>query len=111
MSAAKLNNNRDTYKATAVTLIVFGCLYLIDKLVHFSATGLSWVMDKDNFLLYTAVIFLIFKQDKSVGLVLSGLWLVLNFSLITALLGTMSVYLFPVALLVIGGILYLVSTR
>ena len=111
MSAAKANNNRDTYRATAITLIVLGVLYLIDKLVHFSAIGLSWVMNKDNFLLYTAVIFLLFKHDKSVGLVLTGLWLVLNFSLITALLGTMSAYLLPVALLVIGGILYLVSTR
>lgn len=111
MSAVKANNNRDTYKATAITLIVFGILYLIDKLVHFSAIGLPWVMDKDNFLLYTAVIFLMFKHDKSVGLVLIGLWLVLNFGLITALLGTMSAYLLPVALLVIGAILYLVSTK
>ena len=104
MSAAKANNNKDTYKATAITLIVFGVLYLADKL-------LSWVMNRDNFLLYTAVIFLLFKNDKSVGLVLTGLWLILNFGLITALLGTMSAYLLPVALLVVGGILYLVSTR
>ena len=103
MSAAKANNNKDTYKATAITLIVFGVLYL--------AVGLSWVMNRDNFLLYTAVIFLLFKNDKSVGLVLTGLWLILNFGLITALLGTMSAYLLPVALLVVGGILYLVSTR
>ena len=48
MSAAKANNNRDTYKATAITLIVFGILYLVDKLVHFSAIGLPWVMNKDN---------------------------------------------------------------
>ena len=65
----------------------------------------------NNFLLYTAIIFLLFKHDKSVGLVLIGLWLILNFGLITALLGTMSAYLLPVALLVVGGILYLVSTR
>ena len=51
------------------------------------------------------------QQAKSVGLVLTGLWLILNFGLITALLGTMSAYLLPVALLVVGGILYLVSTR
>ena len=106
MSAAKANNNKDTYKATAITLIVFGVLYLADKLLHFSTLGLSWVMNRDNFLLYTAVIFLLFKNDKSVGLVL-----ILNFGLITALLGTMSAYLLPVALLVVGGILYLVSTR
>lgn len=111
MSAAKANNNKDTYKATAVTLITFGILYLIDKLINFSAIGLPWVMHKDNFLLYTGIIFLIFKRDKSVGLVLIGLWLILNFGLITALLGTMSAYLLPVTLLVAGGILYLISTR
>lgn len=111
MSAAKANNNRDTYKATAVTLIVLGVLYLIDKLIHFSAIGLPWVMNKDNFLLYTAVIFLFLKHDKSVGLVLIGLWLVMNIGLIISLLGAMSAYLLPLALLVIGAILYLISTR
>ena len=100
-----------TYRATAVTLIVFGILYLVDKLIHFSSIGLPWVMNKDNFLLYTAVIFLIFKRDKSVGLVLIGLWLILNFGLITALLGTMSAYLLPVTLLVLGIILYWLATR
>ena len=81
--------------------------------------GWSWqtmsvpvgLMNKDNFLLYTAVIFLLFKHDKSVGLVLIGLWLILNFGLITALLGTMSAYLLPLALLVLGAILYWLATR
>lgn len=111
MAVATANNNRDTYKATAVTLMVFGALYLLDKLVHFSSFGLPWVMNKDNFLLYTAVIFLLLKRDKSVGLVLIGLWLVLNFGLITALLGTMSAYLLPAALLLVGALLYFISTR
>ena len=111
MGAVKANNNKDTYKATAVTFIVIGTLFLINKLLPFASIGLSWVMNKDNFLLYTAVIFLIFKRDKSVGLVLIGLWLILNFGLITALLGTMSAYLLPVALLVLGIILYWLATR
>ena len=50
MSAVKANN-KDTYKATAVTLIVMGVLYLIDKLIHFSTLGIPWVMNKDNLLL------------------------------------------------------------
>ena len=111
MSAAKANNNRDTYKATAVTLIVLGVLYLLDKLIHFSAIGLPWIINKDNFLLYTAVIFLLLKHDKSVGLVLAGLWLVMNIGLIVTLLGSLSAFLLPLALLIIGGILYLISTR
>lgn len=111
MSATRVNNNRDTYKATALALIVFGVLYLIDKLMPFSSLGLPWVMNKDNFLLYAAVIFLIFKRDKSVGLVLTGLWVILNFGLITALLGSLSTYLLPLALLLIGIVLYWFAAR
>ena len=49
MGAAKANNSKDTYLATAVTFIVIGALYLIDKLIHFSSIGLPWVC-----LLYTS---------------------------------------------------------
>ncbi|WP_298074652.1 hypothetical protein [uncultured Bacteroides sp.] len=111
MSAAKASNNKDTYKAAGITLVVFGVLYLLDKWVHFESSGLPWVMQKDYFLLYTAVIFLLVKHDKSVGLVLAGLWLILNFGLITALVGTLSAYLLPLALLVTGIILYFIATR
>ena len=111
MSAAKANNNRDTYKATAITLIVFGILYLVDKLVHFSAIGLPWVMNKDNMLLYAAACFLIFKRDKSIGLVLLGLWLVMNIGLVMSLLGSLSGYLLPLTLLIIGIILYWFAKR
>ena len=111
MSAAKANNNRDTYRATAVTLIVFGILYLVDKLIHFSSIGLPWVMNKDNMLLYAAACFLIFKRDKSIGLVLLGLWLVMNIGLVMSLLGSLSGYLLPLTLLIIGIILYWFAKR
>lgn len=111
MNSGKANNNKDTYKATAVTLIVIGVLYLVDKVIPFSSIGLPWVMNKDNLLLYTALIFLIIKRDKSVGLVLAGLWLVMNIGWIVSLLGSMSGYLLPLSLLIIGGILFLISKR
>ena len=38
---AKAHNTSDTYKAVAVTLIVFGRLYLVDRLVGFGRLGLS----------------------------------------------------------------------
>ena len=110
MSAVKANN-KDTYKATAVTLIVIGVLYLIDKLIHFSTLGIPWVMNKDNLLLYASISFLIFKRDKSVGFVLLGLWLVMNIGLVMSLLGSLSGYLLPLALLIIGIILFWVSKR
>ena len=57
MGAAKANNSKDTYLATAVTFIVIGALYMIDKLIHFSSIGLPWVMNKDNMLLYACLLY------------------------------------------------------
>ena len=111
MGAAKANNSKDTYMATAVTFIVIGTLYLIDKLIHFSYIGLPWVMNKDNMLLYASISFLIFKRDKSVGLVLLGLWLVINIGLVISLLGSLSGYLLPLTLLIIGIILFWIAKR
>ena len=55
MATAKANNHKDTYKATAVSLIVIGLLFLIDKFIHFASIGLPWVMNKDNLLLYASI--------------------------------------------------------
>ena len=62
MGAVKANNNKDTYKATAVAFIVIGTLFLINKLLPFASIGLPWVMNKDNLLLYASISFLIFKS-------------------------------------------------
>ena len=111
MGAAKANNSKDTYLATAVTFMVIGALFLIDKLIHFSSIGLPWVMNKDNMLLYAAACFLIFKRDKPIGLVLLGLWLVMNIGLVMSLLGSLSGYLLPLTLLIIGITLYWFAKR
>lgn len=108
---ATATNNKDTYKATAVFLVVMGILYLLDKLIHFSSAGLPWVMQEDTMLLYASVIFLWFKRDKSVGIILAGIWLIQNIGLVISLLGQMSAYLLPAALLIIGILLYFLSTR
>ena len=97
MGAAKANNSKDTYMATAVSFIVIGALFLIDKLIHFSSLGLPWVMNKDNMLLYASVCFLIFKRD--------------NIGLVMSLLGSLSGYLLPLTLLIIGIILFWIAKR
>ena len=111
MGAAKASNSKDTYLATAVTFIVIGALYLIDKLIHFSTLGLPWVMNKDNMLLYASICFLIFKRDKSIGFVLLGLWLVMNIGLVMSLLGSLSGDLLPLTLLIVGIILFWFAKR
>ena len=111
MGAAKTSNSKDTYMATAVAFMVIGALYLIDKLIHFSSIGLPWVMNKDNMLLYASICFLIFKRDKSIGFVLLGLWLMMNISLVMLLFGSLSGYLLPLTLLIIGIILFWIAKR
>lgn len=102
---------KDTYKATAIFLILLGVLYLFDKTIGFGRVGLPWVMQKDNFILYASVIFLLIKREKSLGIILGALWLILNFGLITGLIGAVSAYMLPIVLLVAGVILYWMSTR
>ena len=109
--AAKAINHKDTYRAAAVLLAFMGALYLVDKLVGFAAHGFPWVMQKDTMLLYAAVIFLWFKANKSVGIILAGLWLIQNIGLVVSLLGHMSGYLLPLALLLVGLLLYWLSSR
>lgn len=111
MGAASANNSKDTYMATAITFIVIGALFLMDKLIHFASIGLPWVMNRDNLLLYASLSFLIFKRDKSIGLVLLGLWLVVNIGLVMSLLGSLSGYLLPLTLLIIGIILFWIAKR
>ncbi|EJX08092.1 hypothetical protein, membrane [gut metagenome] len=57
------------------------------------------------------MIFLLYKDDKSAGLVLIGLWLMLNFSLITSLIGSASAYMLPLVLFLLGGVMYWLSSR
>lgn len=111
MATAKSSTHKDTYKATAVTFIVIGLLFLIDKVVSFASVGLPWVMNRDNLILYASICFLIFKREKTIGIILLGLWLVMNIGMVMSLLGSMSGYLLPLALLVIGGILFLMSKK
>ncbi len=105
------SNHKDTYLATSITLIVVGILFLIDRLINLSAHGLGWLVNRDNLLLFTAVIFLIFKRDKSIGIVLLAIWTVLNIGLIISLLGHLSSYLLPLALLLVGIILFILYKR
>lgn len=96
----------DSYRASGVTLIVIGLLYLFDKLIGFAQLGLPWVMRADNLILYAAVIFFLLKKDKTVGVILLGIWLLLNINLIISLLGSISTYIVPIVLLLLGVLLY-----
>lgn len=44
--ATATGKHKDTYRATAVFLVLTGLLYLIDKWVGFGHLGMPWVMEK-----------------------------------------------------------------
>ena len=104
--SAKMANQHDTYRALAVFLGLTGLLHLVNGWISFASMGLPWVMEKDTVLLCAAVVFLWFKADKSVGLILLTVWLIQNIALVIRWLGQMSGYLLPVTLLAVGGLLY-----
>lgn len=83
-----------------------GAIYLIDKWLPLQSLGMGWMVHKDIILLYAAAAFLWFKSDKSVGLILAGIWLIQNTSLVVSLLGQLSTFLLPAVLLLAGCLLY-----
>lgn len=111
MAAVKATGHKDTCMAAAMTFIIIGLLFFIDKQFSFASFGLPWVMHKDNLVLYAAACFLIFKRDKTIGFILLGIWLVMNFGMIMSLLGSLSGYLLPLALLITGIVLFFIAKR
>lgn len=97
--------------AWGVTLLAFGILILLDK------TGVTDALPFSNFIqsigtyfLVAGIIFLIYRKEKTLGLVFTIIGLIIHFD---AFFGWMKNYrnlLLPIALLVIGLILIL-STR
>ncbi len=108
--ARNTQEQQENYRALAFSLILIGVLILIDRLIGFSDPGAGWIMRRTNFLLYIGAIFLVVKKDKSIGLILGGIWIVLNLGKVFALLGSLSAYVLPVALLA-GGVLFYILSR
>ncbi len=104
-------NHKETYLASSITLMVAGVLFMLDKYFYFAAHGYGWLVDKSNLLLFAAIIFLLVKSEKTVGLLLLFIWAILNLGLIINLLGHLSGYLLPLGLLVVGVILFFMSRR
>lgn len=100
------NAGNDTYRASAIVMILVGLIFLVDNIVPFSSMGLPWVTKIDNLIGYASVVFLAVKKDKAIGLVLGGIWVLFNFSYIVSLLGHAGKFIIP-AMLIIAGILVL----
>ncbi len=96
------NDNR---LAWGVTLLVFGCLFLIRQLNFIPPEIASFVFDFKNYPLLMGFIFLLSHKNKNIGLVLIAIGLLFRLSDIIQWTQHISDYIWPVLLIIAGIVL------
>jgi hypothetical protein len=100
--ASKKNDNR---LAWGVTLLVFGCLFLIRQLHVMSAELANIVFDFKNYPLIIGIIFLLCHSNKNIGFVLIVVGLLFRLSDIIHWTRDISDFIWPVLLITAGALL------
>lgn len=96
---------KDSRLAWGITLLLFGVMFLIRQLGIIPAEISDIVFDWKNFPLIIGVIFLIFHKNKSIGMVLIVVGILLRLQEIIHWTKDISEYVWPVLLIVAGTIL------
>lgn len=100
--ATKKNDNR---LAWGVTLLVFGCLFLIRQLHIMPAELANIVFDFKNYPLIIGIIFLLCHSNKNIGFVLIAVGLLFRLSDIIHWTRNVSDFIWPVLLITAGALL------
>ena len=100
MSTKKANN-----LSWGVTLLVFGCLFMIKQLQLLPPEISIYVFDYKNYPLIVGLIFLLFHNNKNIGIVLIVVGLLLRLSDIIEISKHISDYIWPALLIIAGAIL------
>lgn len=96
---------KDNRLAWGVTLLVFGCLFLIRQLHIIPPEIAGFIFDFKNYPFIMGVIFLLAHSNKNIGLVLIAVGLLFRLSDIIQLTRHVSDYIWPVLLIAAGAIL------
>ena len=107
--AAKDTENRLAY---GLTILVFGVLFLLDKVGVLSHIpyGKEFISIGSLFLV-AGIIFLLTKTEKKMGLVLAGVGIIINSDLFFGWMRNYSNLVVPVILIVVGMIMVLTSKK
>ena len=100
--ASKKSDNR---LAWGVTLLVFGCLFLIRQLHVMPAELANIVFDFKNYPLIIGIIFLLCHSNKNIGFVLIAVGLLFRLSDIIHWTKDISDFIWPVLLITAGALL------
>lgn len=96
---------KDNRLAWGITLLLFGFIFLLRQLQFIPAEIAKYAFDFKNFPLIIGAIFLLFHRNKGIGLVLLFVGIMLRLSEIIQLTKQVSDYVWPILLIVAGGIL------
>ena len=100
-----MSGKKDNRMAWGVTLLVFGCLFLIRQLQLVPSDIAPYLFDFKNYPIIIGVIFLLFHSNKNIGIVLIVVGLLFRLSDIIQLTRHISDFIWPVLLIVAGGIM------
>jgi len=100
-----MSNKKDNRLAWGVTLLVFGCLFLVRQLQILPAGIAPYIFDFKNYPLIIGAVFLLFHSNKNIGIVLVVVGLLFRLSDIIQLTRHISDFIWPVLLIIAGGIL------
>jgi hypothetical protein len=100
-----MSNKKDNRLAWGVTLLVFGCLFLIRQLQLIPPEIASYIFDIKNYPLIIGIVFLVFHSNKNIGIVLIVVGLLFRLSDIIQLTRHISDFIWPVLLILAGAIM------
>lgn len=100
-----MSAKNDNRLAWGVSLLVFGCMFLVRQLQILPAEIANVVFDFKNYPLIIGVIFLLCHSNKNIGIVLIVVGLLFRLSDIIHWTRDISDYIWPVLLITAGAIM------
>lgn len=100
-----VSKKSDNRLAWGVTLLVFGCLFLIRQLHIIPAELANIVFDFKNYPLIIGIIFLLCHSNKNIGFVLITVGLLFRLSDIIHWTKDISNFIWPILLITAGALL------
>lgn len=95
---------KDDKLSWGITLLFFGILFLLKIWGKAPAELSQYAFNIKNFPIVVGIIFLIFNDNRAIGIVLLVLGLFMRFDYIMHMTNHMSPYIFPGILIVVGAL-------
>ncbi len=96
---------KDSRLPWGITLLFFGVLFFFRQIGVFTEMMEEYIFDWRNILLVFGIVFLIFHNNKSIGIVLLAVWALFYLKDIIDFSREISEFIWPALLIIAGGFL------